>query len=321
MREYAYCTQCMKKTDYDNTILACKKPGFFSLLKTDKSTITSFSAYIRAKIHVIITFGMDTKALIRGIGMDIFDKSLSIIMPAYNEGASIYSNLMKTAETVSTFHRNFEIIAVNDGSEDQTEEEIRRATMQDARIVLVSYMPNGGKGRAVKEGVLKAKGHYIAFLDADLDLSPAHLKEFLEKMDELKTEAVIGSKLHKDSKVNYPKRRKIMSFGYYLILLFLFHLPVKDTQTGIKLFRADCLKKLISGVKSTGFAYDIEILAKIAEQGGRIAEMPVVLEFQRKNHWGRIRVGDVWLVVRDTMALYASMKRKRTVLNEKTTGV
>lgn len=52
--------------------------------------------------------------------MDIFDQSLSIIMPAYNEGAYIYSNLMKTVKTVSGFHRNFEIIAVNDGSEDHT---------------------------------------------------------------------------------------------------------------------------------------------------------------------------------------------------------
>lgn len=253
--------------------------------------------------------------------MDIFDKSLSIIMPAYNEGESIYSNLIKTVQTVSGFHRNFEIIAVNDGSEDHTEEEIKRAAKQDARIVLVSYMPNGGKGKAVKEGVLRAKGQYIAFLDADLDLSPVHLKEFLKKMDKLDTEAVIGSKLHKDSKVNYPKRRKIMSIGYYLILMFLFHLPVKDTQTGIKLFRADCLKKIIGEVHSTGFAYDIEILAKISQNGGRIAEMPIVLEFQRENHWGRIRFKDIWLVIRDTLGLYASMRRKRYILNEKTTGI
>ena len=253
--------------------------------------------------------------------MDIFDQSLSIIMPAYNEGAYIYSNLMKTVKTVSGFHRNFEIIAVNDGSEDHTEEEIKRAIKQDHRIVLASYKPNGGKGKAVKEGVLRARGQYIAFLDADLDLSPAHLEAFLKKMDRLDTQAVIGSKLHKDSKVNYPKRRKVMSIGYYFVLMYLFRLPVKDTQTGIKLFQADCLKKIIADVQSTGFAYDIEILAKISRNGGRIAEMPVVLNFQRENHWGRIRIRDIWLVVKDTMALYASMKRKRFILNEKTTGI
>ena len=149
--------------------------------------------------------------------MNIFDKKLSVVMPAYNEGENIYLNLLKTVEIVSGFHSNFEIIAVNDGSRDNTSDEILRAAEEDARIISVSYTPNGGKGKAIKEGVMKASGDYIAFLDSDLDLSPVHIKAFLDKMDKSSVEAVIGSKLHKDSKVNYPKRRKIMSVGYYVI--------------------------------------------------------------------------------------------------------
>lgn len=253
--------------------------------------------------------------------MSIFDERLSIIMPAYNEGEYIHDNLLETVEIINTFHHNFEVVAVNDGSKDDTEIEIRRAAEKDKHIIMVSYMPNGGKGKAIKEGVLRARGQYIAFLDADLDLSPIHLKFFLRKMESTKLAAVIGSKLHKESEVKYPRRRKIMSVGYYLMLVILFHLPVKDTQTGVKLFRADCLKQVIGQVHSTGFAYDIEILAHISESGGEIAEMPIKLKFQRENRWGRIQMKDIWMVAKDTLTLYVSMRRKRYILNEKTTGI
>lgn len=242
--------------------------------------------------------------------MSIFDKKLSIVMPAYNEGENIYSNLLKTVEIVDEFHKNYEIVAVNDGSSDNTGTEIERASEADPHIITVSYTPNGGKGKAIKEGVLNATGDYIAFLDSDLDLSPVHLKDFLEKMEETGVEAVIGSKLHKDSEVDYPKRRKIMSVGYYIILLILFNLPVKDTQTGIKLFNADCLGKIISRIQSTGFAYDIEILANVSRSGGKIAEMPIVLKFQRENHWGRIRINDILQVAGDTLRVFKAVHRK-----------
>ncbi len=242
--------------------------------------------------------------------MSIYDEKLSIVMPAYNEGKNIYNNLLKTVEIVNGFHKDFEIIAVNDGSVDNTENEIERAAEADEHIIAVSYTPNGGKGKAIKEGVLKATGDYIAFLDSDLDLSPKHLDLFLLKMEETGAEAVIGSKLHRDSQVNYPKRRKIMSVGYYVILVILFHLPVKDTQTGVKLFRGDVLRKIIPRVQSTGYAYDIEILANVVRLAGKIEEMPIVLEFQRKNRWGRIRMRDIWQVAEDTMKVFRAIHRK-----------
>lgn len=238
-------------------------------------------------------------------------EKLSIIMPAYNEGDHIYGNLLETVRIISGFCKDFEIIVVNDGSGDHTEQEIIRASEEDERIIIVSYYPNGGKGKAIKEGVKRAKGTYIAFLDADLDLSPEHIKSFWEKMINTGVDAVIGSKLHKGSDVDYPKRRRVMSIGYYVVLVLLFHLPVKDTQTGVKLFRGDCLRQIIGRVQSTGFAYDIEILANISKNGGKIEEMPIVLKFQRENRWGRIRLLDIWLVIKDTMMVYRSVHRKR----------
>ena len=214
-----------------------------------------------------------------------YSMHLSIVMPAYNEGDS------------------FEIVCVNDGSKDNTHEEMERAKAECDRITIVSYTPNGGKGNAIKEGVKAAQGDRIAFLDSDLDLSPDHFEDFLKHMDSENADVVIGSKMHKESQLDYPPLRKFISFGYYVMLRVLFHLKVHDTQTGIKLFSAKILKTIIPDVMTKGFAYDIEILAVANEMGAKIIERPIRLVFTRSGGFSRIRFSDIWLVFKDTFKI------------------
>lgn len=244
---------------------------------------------------------------------EMYERRLSVIIPVYNEERQIYRNLLKMEEMISTFCNNFEMIAVNDGSVDHTEDEISKAVRECPRIKAAGYRENRGKGGAIKHGIKYAKGKYIAFLDADFDLSPMHLKDFMQKIEETDAAAVIGSKLHKDSKVDYPFARRVMSFVYYIMLKILFHLDVKDTQTGVKLFQAGELLDVIMDVRTAGFAYDIEILTLIRQNGGKIVEMPVELVFQRKNGWGRIRLIDVICVIRDTIYVYLNIKKIKHV--------
>ncbi len=232
------------------------------------------------------------------------DKKLSIVMPAYNEGEQIFDNLCKASEIVSGYIDNFEIIVVNDGSKDNTYDEIKRAKRADAHVCPVSYRTNKGKGNAIKRGVERATGDVIAFLDADLDLLPDQLEAYVKKILEGDAEVVIGSKMHPDSKIVYPVVRKIMSCGYYCMLKILFRLNVRDTQTGIKAFDADALKAVMPLVKTKGYAYDIELLIGLNERGCRICEMPVRLEFHRKNSLGRMKLKDVVKVFKDTLHVY-----------------
>ena len=235
----------------------------------------------------------------------------SIVMPAYNEGAHIYENLLKTNEIVSSFCNDFEIVCVNDGSKDNTEAEIKRASEECPNIRMISYTPNGGKGHAIKTGVLAAKGDRIGFLDSDLDLSPDHFKDFLEHMDQEKADVVIGSKMHKESQLEYPFIRKFVSFGYYVMLRVLFHLKVHDTQTGVKVYRGDLLKSIVPDVITQGFAYDIELLAVANEMGAKIIERPIRLVFTREGGFSRIRFKDIWLVFKDTFKIKKKVRRIR----------
>jgi len=236
---------------------------------------------------------------------------LSVVIPAYNEGEHIFDNLLKTEKVLSGFCDSFEIICVNDGSSDNTYEEILRAVESASCIKCVSYEENKGKGKAVKTGSFAAKGKYTAFLDADMDISPTHLNGFLERMEKGDVDIVIGSKMHPDSVLDYPLSRKIMSYGYYVMLLLLFRLRVHDTQTGVKLFKSELLKKIIADIQTNGFAYDIEILAIANVYGAKIAEMPIVLNFTRKTGFSRIGISDIVKVFRDTFAIHHRINKMR----------
>lgn len=231
-------------------------------------------------------------------------KKLSVVMPAYNEGEHIFENLKEVSSIISGFMDDYEIIAVNDGSVDNTRQEIKRYVKEDSHIRMVSYRKNRGKGNAIKIGVCRASGNYIAFLDSDLDLPPTQIERYMEPLLKGQADVVIGSKMHKDSELEYPKIRRMMSFGYYCMLRALFHLNVKDTQTGLKVFRADALKEIIPLIKTRGYAYDIEILAALNSRGYRIMELPVKLVFRRGNGMGRIRLGDIVKVFADTVAIF-----------------
>lgn len=207
---------------------------------------------------------------------------LCVIMPAYNEGMHIKENLLKASSIISGFVHNYKIIVVNDGSSDNTLDEIIKASESDSKIAYISYKPNQGKGKAITNGVLYANADYIAFLDSDLELNPIMLKSFLKAMKDEKADIVIGSKLHKASRLEYPIIRRIMSIGYYFVLKIMFRLDIKDTQTGIKLFKAPVIKSLTENMITDGYAYDIEILAKANKAGCKIVEMPIELKFKRE---------------------------------------
>lgn len=229
---------------------------------------------------------------------------LVVVMPAYNEAEHITENLLKAAEIIASFQDDFSIIAVNDGSSDETAQKIAEASNINSHIQYISYSKNKGKGGAIKEGVEYANGEYIAFLDSDLELPPIMLKDFINDLKLFDAQVAIGSKLHKDSKLHYPIIRRIMSMGYYIMLKMLFNLKIKDTQTGIKVFKQDVIKPICKNLITTGFAFDIEILATASKMGCKIIEMPITLNFSReRREKSRMTLKTIINVFKDTLRI------------------
>ncbi|MEA1996181.1 MAG: glycosyltransferase [Gemmatimonadota bacterium] len=233
---------------------------------------------------------------------------LSVIMPAYNEGAGIHDNLVETVSSLESLGRSFEIILVDDGSSDSTLEEARRAAREESRIKIARNFHNLGKGWSLKAGFKRARGEVIAFLDADLDIHPSQIGLLIQRLEDGREDVAIGSKFHPDSELDYPLARRFFSFCYYLFIKFLFDLPLKDTQTGIKVFKRSVLESVFPQVLVKKFAFDIELLSIAHHNGAEIAEVPVIINFRKGMQWGRIRLRDISSIFIDTIAIFYRLR-------------
>ena len=237
---------------------------------------------------------------------------LSIVVPAYNEGEHIYDNLMVIDSALKAFCSDYEIIAVNDGSKDNTGAEVARAAADNPNIRDFGYDNNRGKGGAVSWGAVNSRGDIVGFIDADLDLSPDLIRGYYEEMLKTGSDIVIGSKMHKDSKLEYPFARKLFSFCYFVMLKVLFGLKCHDTQTGLKLYRGEIIREIAPLRKIEGYAFDIELLALASKKKAKLIEMPVELNYTRGQSFGRIRFRDVWKMFTDTWKIWWNLRIKKS---------
>lgn len=233
-------------------------------------------------------------------------KEISIIIPAYNEGDQIYNTLEETSSTMKNLGLDYEIIVVDDGSADSTYEEAKRASLGLDDIIAVRYAENGGKGNAIKYGFEYASGKLVAFIDADMDLHPRQIETFIEYMKNYDADLVIGSKRHPLSKLDYPLQRRFLSTGYSLLIKALFDLSVRDTQTGLKLFKYEVLEEIFPKILVKRYAFDLEVLVNAHHKGYKIAEAPITLSFQRK--FGRVGFGDIKPIAIDTAAIFYRLR-------------
>jgi glycosyltransferase involved in cell wall biosynthesis len=234
-------------------------------------------------------------------------EKISIIMPAYNEGDHIISSIDETAKTFNEFGCSWELVVVDDGSSDNTYEKAAGLIEKYPAQLIVKKNPfNLGKGRAIKKALHYCNGDYVVWLDADMDLHPIQVQTLFDIMRLDNADVVIGSKLHPNSVVNYPLLRRIVSLVYYLLVKILFNLPCHDTQTGLKLFKAEVLRNVMPRILVKQFAFDLEVLVNAHHLGYRIAEAPIILNTQRYS--GRIGFDAVYTTAWDSLAVFYRMK-------------
>ena len=237
--------------------------------------------------------------------MKEFKSKLSILVPAHNEGPHIYGNIREIQRVFDEIGCRYELIVIDDGSKDETYENAWKAARGYNNIIVKRIRRNRGKGRALKYGFRFAKGYLVVFLDADLDLHPEQIRNLFKIMNKDGADVVIGSKRHPESKLNYPWHRRIISNVYFFLIKIMFGLPLRDTQTGIKLFKHEVLKKIFPKVLIKRYAYDLELLVNAHHLGYQIAEAPITLNHQR--FIGRISMKDLYHTGIDTLAIFYRM--------------
>lgn len=234
---------------------------------------------------------------------------LSIIIPSYNEGKNILKNIRYAVKIFGSLPmiKDFEIIVVDDGSIDNTRSEA--AKISNRHVKIIGYEKNMGKGHALIYGVGFAKGDYILFLDADMEIDPRQIRKLLSIITFEDTDAAIFSKNMMGSKINSPLYRKILSRGYYFIAHVLINLPVNDTQVGCKIFRSSVLKNISHKIKTKKFAFDLELITVMYMMGSRIIEVPVEINFSREAM--RIKLRNILRMFLDTLDIFYRYRIKK----------
>jgi len=198
--------------------------------------------------------------------------SLSLVIPAFNEGSRLAIGLQRLMESISP--DDTEIIVVDDGSSDDTADVARRQLEGWAQSSVISLAHNRGKGAAVKTGVIRARGGVIAFIDADMASDPTDLSYLLGAIEH--SHIAVGSRAHEASLVTERGvHREVMNRTFGTLVAWMTHLPYMDTQCGFKAFRGPIAKLLVHGSQVDRFAFDVEMLDLAARLGLRIEEVPV----------------------------------------------
>jgi dolichyl-phosphate beta-glucosyltransferase len=200
----------------------------------------------------------------------------SIIIPAYNEGARLGATLEKVLAYVKERGWDAEVIAVNDGSSDNTAEIIRGWAEKNPRLKLVENPGNRGKGYSVCNGMLHAQGEILLFTDADLSSPIAEaVKLFAAIADG--ADIAIGSRwLRSDLQTQrQPLYRQFFGRIFNLLLRITLGLNFKDTQCGFKAFTRRAAKTIFPLQKIERWGFDPELLYLARKFGFKVIEVPV----------------------------------------------
>lgn len=220
---------------------------------------------------------------------------LSVIMPVYNEKATLLAIL----EKVLAVDVPKEVIIVDDGSSDGTGEILRSIEGRYPDVRIVHHQTNQGKGAAIRTGLSVATGDVVVIQDGDLEYDPEDYHKLLAPIEEGKAEVVYGSRVlggGRKSYLRYYLGGRLLSF----IVNWLHRAHITDEPTCYKTFRREVLERI--KLECSGFEFCPEVTAKVLKLGYRIHEVPISYHPRSIKEGKKIRWKDgllaIWTLVR-----------------------
>ncbi len=201
---------------------------------------------------------------------------LSFVIPAYNEEDFIEDTLGTIDAIIKGKNLPYEIVVVDDGSRDDTLVKARRYAGRNGHVKVLSYNKNLGKGYAVKTGFMQTSGNVVIFTDGDMEIDLRTISEYLDALNY--GDIVIASKRHRDSRVEVPVSRRVLSVVFNGFVRFLTGVPLKDTQSGLKAMRKSAFVDVFPRLAVKRYAFDVELLAVANLYGLKVVEMPVTIK-------------------------------------------
>jgi dolichyl-phosphate beta-glucosyltransferase len=220
--------------------------------------------------------------------------SLTLVLPAYNEAERIgpaldelFAFLRRPADDegerggdAAALPADIEVLVVDDGSEDATislvEARPEAAGSIDGVRLLVQHVPHGGKGAAVRAGMLAASGDLVIFTDADMATPPDQIPFLLQAL--VDHDVALGSRIQPDGsdmRATQPGYRRLLGRIFHLVASVWVVGRVQDTQCGFKGFRREVAQDIFARQIVTSIVFDVELIYLARRRGYRIAVVPI----------------------------------------------
>ena len=223
---------------------------------------------------------------------------LSLVFPVFDEELNIGVLLDTALDVAPQLAPDFEIVVVDDGSRDGSAREVHARAAADRRIRMVHHPSNLGYGAALRSGLREARGELVFFSDADLQFDLSELAALLHHTERF--DVVAGYRAPRRD----PVGRRLLAWGWGLLVRMLFGLPVRDIDCAFKVFRRPVLESM--PIASIGAFVNTEILVRARHAGYRIRQVPV--SHRRRRH-GRQSGANPRVILRALLEL-ASLYRE-----------
>ncbi len=207
--------------------------------------------------------------------------AVSVVIPTYNERENLKTLLPKIISNLNKGRRNFEILIVDDSSPDGTADFVRN--YPDKRVRLLLRPKKEGLGKAYIDGFRKAHGKTIIGMDADHSHDPKDIPRLLDAIDR-GADVAVGSRYSEGGKIpNWSIYRRTVSKGANLLAKTFLGIPSPDCTGAFRAFRSEWLHRKINlkGMESGGYAFQVELLYRLARAGARITPVPITFSERR----------------------------------------
>ena len=235
-------------------------------------------------------------------------KTISIIIPAFNEAERISPTIRDFSNLLIAMNRSHEILVVDDGSTDETAGLIEKLSKEIAEVKLIPSVGNFGKGHAVRRGMLIAKGDIRLFADADGATPAAELEKFITPIEAGEADLAIGTRYHPSSIIDkaQPRYRVIWSRIANKFVQRLLLPGIADPNCGFKAFRGIVAQRLFEPCQTDEWSFDLEILSLARQLNYQLLEIPIRW---RNDERSKGKVSDLPKEIRNLIKIKRNMKR------------
>lgn len=205
---------------------------------------------------------------------------VSVVIPVYNEGKKVLRDITEAYRFFRDKSADLELIIVDDGSRDDTLPFLERTRVTEyTDLMLISYPKHKGKGHAIREGVRRASGDIILFIDSGYCIPFEEVYHGIDLVYSGAADIAHGSRFLPESHITRKKGpfRRMLSALFRKFITRYMKLPeyLTDSQCGLKIYRKEIAHELYRNSQINGFMIDIEIIQLALQRGYRIMEFPV----------------------------------------------